>query len=1116
MKRNFLKTWLMLVCLLVGVGSSWATETAYVMSTYSSVNSVYSATDNQTGGWNLSGKCSSSNQLPADWTQTGASSRGICFSTPNNVTVTSQNSFSNVTKIVVEASSNIGSGTGTIAIEVGTSSLGSQNLTKTNHKTYEFTSATPLTGAIKLTVTQGANSVWIGGFTVTTSAGGTNPEPTTVSAPTFSPAAGTYSSAQNVTITAADFDYIYYTTDGTSPIDGAGLQIGERGQNVTVAVASSMTIKAVAYKGTNVSSIAEAAYVISAAPQKTLSSIAVTAQPTKTTYTVGDALDLTGCVVTATYSDNSTENVTSSCTFAPANGATLSTEGTQTVTVSYEGKSTSFNVTVNAAQTPEPASGYVLVTALNQLKVGSKVIIACTSKGKVASSAAATYLTQEDGTFNGDKTTCTPSANTMILTLGKENENWTFADNTGKLLGATAAKSIKFDATDAVNTWTITIANTGVATITNTTAANGTMKYNASSPRFTTYASGQTDIQLFVEPSNTPEEPEKEVASIAVTGTPATLWTGDEFSHEGITVTATYTDETTGDVTAKATFEGFDNTTAGNQTVTVSFGGKQTTYSVTVSTIANTQETAYTIARAKELIDAGNGLKEKVYVAGKISQIDSYSDQYKSITYWISADGTTTDQFKVYGGLNLNNTEFAAQSDIVLGADVVIYGVIKKYSSTYEFDKNNYLVSYTAPVVKTKPELSFAKPSVTAYLDALDEFEALTVITNPAGLTGVQYATSDDTKATVNAATGVVTINNETTPGTVTITASFAETEDYAAADDASYIINIVANKPISVKRAVVAEHDGKYYAMTTTYDNKKMTAVEVSIVENKVVYTGEEDITWNWTATEANKGTLETEEGVGLAKTGTGTDIRLNDGTYTTTVWTIDGTKGLLDEVSARPLLTNGDVWGSYAASNLGKADYSTKASLMEIAEVSTINVSAAGYATYAPAKDVTIMEDEVVYYASAVSHDAITFTALAAGTKIAAGEGLLIKGEGEHAFVATTNATEIEGNKLIGVLEDKDMTALAGSAYILAMDNGAAAFCPVTGGTLAAGKAYLVRPAAEGEAAGPMRITFVTDEVTAVENVEANEAVKFFENGILYIQKNGRVYNAMGQLVK
>ena len=84
-----------------------------------------------------------------------------------------------------------------------------------------------------------------------------------------------------------------------------------------------------------------------------LSSIAVTSQATKRNYTAGEALDLSGLVVTATYVDNTTADVTEGCTFSPENGATLSTVGTQTVNVTYNesgvSAATSFNVTVGAA-----------------------------------------------------------------------------------------------------------------------------------------------------------------------------------------------------------------------------------------------------------------------------------------------------------------------------------------------------------------------------------------------------------------------------------------------------------------------------------------------------------------------------------------------------------------------------------------------------------------------------------------------------------------------------------------------------------------------------------------------------------------------------------------------
>ena len=79
----------------------------------------------------------------------------------------------------------------------------------------------------------------------------------------------------------------------------------------------------------------------------TLSSIAVTTKPTKLEYTVGEAFDATGMVVTATYSDETTAPVTAYTTDAPE---TFATAGTVTITVTFEGKTASFDVTVNPAE----------------------------------------------------------------------------------------------------------------------------------------------------------------------------------------------------------------------------------------------------------------------------------------------------------------------------------------------------------------------------------------------------------------------------------------------------------------------------------------------------------------------------------------------------------------------------------------------------------------------------------------------------------------------------------------------------------------------------------------------------------------------------------------------
>ena len=105
-----------------------------------------------------------------------------------------------------------------------------------------------------------------------------------------------------------------------------------------------------------------------------------------------------------------------------------------------------------------------------------------------------------------------------------------------------------------------------------------------------------------------------------------------------------------------------------------------------------TAEAPLTVAQAMALIDAESTISE-AYVKGKISQIDSYNATYKSITYWISDDGGTTTQLQVYSGKGLNGADFTAKEDLTLGKTVVVKGALKKYNTTYEFDKTSSIIS---------------------------------------------------------------------------------------------------------------------------------------------------------------------------------------------------------------------------------------------------------------------------------------------------------------------------------------------------------------------------------------------------------------------------------------
>jgi hypothetical protein len=86
-----------------------------------------------------------------------------------------------------------------------------------------------------------------------------------------------------------------------------------------------------------------------ATPDKpSLQSIAITSPPTKTVYTVGEALDISGIKVTGTYSGGTTKTETVS--LSNISGYNKDATGEQTLTVTVGGKTATFTVTVNAPE----------------------------------------------------------------------------------------------------------------------------------------------------------------------------------------------------------------------------------------------------------------------------------------------------------------------------------------------------------------------------------------------------------------------------------------------------------------------------------------------------------------------------------------------------------------------------------------------------------------------------------------------------------------------------------------------------------------------------------------------------------------------------------------------
>ena len=234
--------------------------------------------------------------------------------------------------------------------------------------------------------------------------------------------------------------------------------------------------------------------------------------------------------------------------------------------------------------------------------------------------------------------------------------------------------------------------------------------------------------------------------------------------NTGYDVPASVTSVTMGGSTAAYTYDA----TTGNVNITSVTGDvviNATCPSLPQPEHAGTESDPYTVEDVIRLINLDKSATHSgVYVAGIVSQVDEYKEAYHSITYWISDDGTTAKQFECYSGKGINSADFSAITDVEVGASVVVCGTAKYYGTTYEFDKNNYLVSYD--VTKTLD-------SITLSGDYPTEFEVGGTFSYEGLVVTAHY---DDSSSKVVTPTSVSTPDMSST-GNKTVTVSYTEEE---------------------------------------------------------------------------------------------------------------------------------------------------------------------------------------------------------------------------------------------------------------------------------------------------------------------------------------------------
>lgn len=138
------------------------------------------------------------------------------------------------------------------------------------------------------------------------------------------------------------------------------------------------------------------------------------------------------------------------------------------------------------------------------------------------------------------------------------------------------------------------------------------------------------------------------------------------------------------------------------------------TYTIYPVLHAGTEADPYTVADARNAIDANTGLSN-VYVAGIVCEGGSELSG-GAMNYWISDDGTETNKFEIYKGKGISGEDFSSTDDVQVGDEVVVTGTIKKFNSTYEFQSGSQLASLNHP---STPLITVTPSSLTGFTYSL-------------------------------------------------------------------------------------------------------------------------------------------------------------------------------------------------------------------------------------------------------------------------------------------------------------------------------------------------------------------------------------------------------------
>ena len=486
--------------------------------------------------------------------------------------------------------------------------------------------------------------------------GQTTPEPTPDPEPEEVPVEGVGINAQNITLEVGETATVIATvlpdnatnknvTWSSSEEDIASVDNGL----ITGKSEGTATITVETQDGNYQASV-EVNVINPTEEEVTITGIDIASMPTKTTYIKGEGLDLTGGVITVTYSDDTFTEVDMLSAEVEVTGYDSNQVGNQTITISYEGHTTTFEVEVRnevtgiSVKTTPSKTSYVVE---EELDLTGGVITVSYEDGTTTE----VNMTSDEVTATGYNSN---QLGNQTITVSYEGHTATFnvtVRNEVREIGIASAPT----KTTYIRGEELELAG-GVISVTYVDGSTENVDMTSEEVEVTGYNSTQLGTQTITvsyeeHTAQFEVEVRNEVTGIALKNTPSktTYVRGEELDLTGGVITISYEDGTTTEIDMTSELvetTGYNSSSLGSQTITVSYAGYTTTFDIIVKnevTGISIKDLPSKMTYVKgENIDLSDGVLIVTYEDGTNAEVPMTANEIEVIGFDSSSEGTQT------------------------------------------------------------------------------------------------------------------------------------------------------------------------------------------------------------------------------------------------------------------------------------------------------------------------------------------------------------------------------------------------------------------------------------------------------------------------------------------